>query len=623
MRASRLLLGMLLIGLWAPLARADLDAEQDRPYLLQVVLHMSDNRVFSQVFRDKVQREVGDSLQAALGKLARVEVASSHPRLAEVEEKGLQRALDGWNFITGTKLHFVFIDYVDGRYEIQARQYDGLAGLASPVLRMPPAPITDRQLVARSAALLVSEDFGVVGTVGRPDNDKVEVAIKGATVPGASLSPWLRRGDVFAVTQIVHQGADQRSYRQDWTLLVAQDEPQNGICPCRLFHRYKGSLQAGAGVAGYRCLKLHTVRAPLRLRLVAKDSPGTPLSGRTIQVRSQGFEGAAETRTTDNDGLIRTSQSYDNAAFVQILDSSEMLAQLPVQLIDDRPITVAVEPRRGGDQRAKLDTDRRQWQRKVYDTVEIATAIVRDFNDLMGLQAHDKAMAKLQEGVKILDTDLIDLKAKRASLGKEAASLNVALDLSQEEESLRDLETRGAQMKDRIANLQKTLQEESDPQRRKWAEMAEQARSLQEAYEFDKAIALYEKILAEGSEDKSVRAQLEQLKTAWAIKSPEHRQARAFIYQELPRVQNAADMKAKFKQAQDAFEVCRQVDDRLTPRMLLKVIGNITGKLAKELESLRVDTQDDRTTAETIKSVSDDLRRLSEEATDFLKKEKK
>jgi tetratricopeptide (TPR) repeat protein len=619
---------------------AGLDPELDQPYRLQVVLHLSDHRALTVPFCDKLQRDLHDSLQAALGKLARVEVLSVRQkdlearmpqpnpalaaRLREIEAAGLQRALDGWNFITGTKLHFVFIDYVDGRYEIQSRQYDGLAGLASPVVRTPPGPITDRQLVARSAALLVSEDFGVVGTVGSRQGDKVDVAIKGDAVPGASLSGWLRRGDVFAVTQLVmtrgSQRTSQRSDRQDWTMLVVQDEPQNGICKCQLYHRYENPLQPRAGALGYRCLKLYTLRAPLQLRLIAKDTPGTPLSGLSVQVRGQGSEGNGERLSTNSDGLVRTTRAYDNAAFVRVSDGTQVLAQLPVQLVSDRVITVAVEPKRGGDQRGQLEMHRRRWQRHIYDAVEIATAVARDFN---ALTARDKALAKLQEGIKILEAELTNLKAERANLSQEATALKVSLDLSQEEESLKELEGTGAKWRKHMDALAQTLQQESSPQRRKWAEMAEQARSLQDAYEFDKAIALYEKIIAEGSDDKSVEDQLKKLKDAWDTKNSELRQARVFIYETLPKVETAADMKAKLKQTQEAFDACQQAGDRLTPRMLLKVIVNITAKLAKELEPLRPqESDDDRRTAETIKSVSDDLRKLSEEVTGFLKGKK-
>ena len=50
-------------------------------------------------------------------------------------DRGLQHALDSWKYLSNTKIHFVLIDFVQGQYEISAREYDGTTGLASPVVR--------------------------------------------------------------------------------------------------------------------------------------------------------------------------------------------------------------------------------------------------------------------------------------------------------------------------------------------------------------------------------------------------------------------------------------------------------------------------------------------------------
>src|SRR5205085_11722736 len=97
-----------------------------------------------------------------------------------------------------TKTHFLLIDFVDGRYEIQARQHDGFTGLASPVVRR--SSTADRQLVARSAALLINVDIGLVGTLetGRMRGDNmVDIKLKGGSL-GAPLAPWIPKNQVFA-----------------------------------------------------------------------------------------------------------------------------------------------------------------------------------------------------------------------------------------------------------------------------------------------------------------------------------------------------------------------------------------------------------------------------------------
>src|SRR5438105_228095 len=93
-------------------ARGALDPESNKPYHLQVVLRIAENRLLTPVFRDLVERELRQSLQAALADLARVEIVRDHPLLKEVEAKGLQVALDGYSALSDTKTHFVLIDFV-------------------------------------------------------------------------------------------------------------------------------------------------------------------------------------------------------------------------------------------------------------------------------------------------------------------------------------------------------------------------------------------------------------------------------------------------------------------------------------------------------------------------------
>ena len=47
-----------------------LDPEPKTPYRLQVVLHFADHRLLTDVFRDRVERELRDGLQASFGDLS-------------------------------------------------------------------------------------------------------------------------------------------------------------------------------------------------------------------------------------------------------------------------------------------------------------------------------------------------------------------------------------------------------------------------------------------------------------------------------------------------------------------------------------------------------------------------
>src|SRR6266545_3040891 len=249
-------------------ARAALDPELKTPYQLQVVLHVAEHRLLTPIFQEQLARELGEHLQQTYGALARVEVVRGHKRLNDIRSRGLQ-ALDNWEELSNLKTHFVLIDYLDGQYRIRARQHDGLTGLASPVIRT--AATGERRLVARIAAEQIDRDFGLTGTVVGVRGRDVEVAIKGGGL-GVSLGRWIKHGEVFAIARLTEEAGQVRRTHLKWALLQVTEEPRDGVCRCKLYYRLEGDdLGQRAGVLGHRCLKLTTIRGPVRLRLTDKS----------------------------------------------------------------------------------------------------------------------------------------------------------------------------------------------------------------------------------------------------------------------------------------------------------------------------------------------------------------
>ena len=128
----------------------------------------------------------------------------------------------------------------------------------------------DRGFVAKAAALLIEQDFGLTGTFDawpaedKPGEDKpVVVQLKGVRL-GVPLKRWIKKGDVFAVVKMPFGNAAPGN-PVEWALLRVEAAPAgtDSTCVCRPFRRY-GPPAAGAG---YRCVKLGTISAPLRLRL--------------------------------------------------------------------------------------------------------------------------------------------------------------------------------------------------------------------------------------------------------------------------------------------------------------------------------------------------------------------
>ena len=113
-------------------ARAALDPETKKPYQFQIVLHIDASRVFTPLFQEQLQRDLANELKLIFGALARIEVTRTHPLLRDIETKGLNATLEGWDALSEQTTHFVFLDYAQGAYRIRTRFHDGPTGQTGP-----------------------------------------------------------------------------------------------------------------------------------------------------------------------------------------------------------------------------------------------------------------------------------------------------------------------------------------------------------------------------------------------------------------------------------------------------------------------------------------------------------
>jgi tetratricopeptide (TPR) repeat protein len=601
-----------------------LDPEPDKPYQLRVVLGVADQRLLTDVFKEQVERELRDGLQAALGDLATVEVVRTHPRLKEVEANGLEKALDAWKDVDGVKTHFVMIDYVNGQYEIQARQHDGYTGQSSPVVRTDHT--LDRQFVARTAALLVGKDFGLVGTVTGVDGQTARVTLKGSGL-GVALDRWIKKDDVFALVQISPgSGGGYRAVRVPWAVLQVQKDPEEGVCACQVYNRHPNPLAQGAGVLGYRCLKLNTIQAPLRLRVVeANDKKTIPKGGLQIHVRRHGFTGEDESKVqgvTDPDGFFSTEKDkdrgvFDHLAFASIVDGDKLLVpKIPVPLVDERPVVVPVNIK--VDASAQLTVRRDLWVGQVYESLLVMVDLFKDLEKLLKDKKHAEAMNRAQAAAKGLPDDLARFRQQRQMLVDDARGAK--LDLTEGDERLKELVTAQGKLHDLIGRLQAVLDKANDPKLKELQAKLSQAQLLENDAEFGKALDLYEQILKEDPDNVDLKKRYKKLKEDWSLKGDKekHRRARDYIYDTWPNV-DALKLKAELPRAREAFETCRDVGDFLTPQKLRKAVLVHAGHLKEQLAALMPDVnEDDRKAAKDIQEISEGLQVLVKEVNSYL-----
>jgi hypothetical protein len=604
-------------------ATAQAQGELNAPYHLHIVVHVAQNRLLTDVFRDRIERELRDGFQGALGDMGRVTVTHEHPRLAEVLERGL-RTLDGWKDRDEVKTHFVLIDYSGVHYEIRTRQYDGTVGRASPVVRRDRT--RDRDFVAKAAALLLKQDFGVLGTVQEaPAEPKqpVKVTLRGGAL--GDMARWVKKDDVFALAP--PEGGSPAALR--WALLQVEQAPtedaRDGLCVCRFFHRYQVP-----DIAGYRCIKLGTVQTPLRLRWVQQmpgGAKGKPLAQQlTVDIRRYGFDDEEMTKLqkrTDQNGVLETTGDGKNGvfahvAFVQVLKGAKNKPQVPIALCDDQPIFIEVNATE--DQDVLFTVLVATWQNNIADSLQMQTQLFKRLEKL-GAKAEqrEEVIQEAERGLRRSREDRTLLLKQKEELIKEAREKKVEFKTPREDKRLADL-AEGEQVLEQFVTEQRRIEAtENDPQLKKWKSAIENAKLLEKELEIDKAIAIYESVQKEGFKDAGLDEHLKKLRERWKVANAEHEQARQFIYRVWPTL-DTERLKDGLPKARKALKTCEDAGDLISIHKLLNGALAHADRLKKELEELHPELLiDDVEPAKLRKEIGEQIVQLGADIQEYLK----
>ena len=409
-----------------------------------------------------------------------------------------------------------------------------------------------------------------------------------------------------------------------WALLRAEAAPHaDGTVNCRLLQRYKQSLGGGPGVLGYRCIKLGTGRATLRLRLI-DEATRRPLP-ESVSIRRTSFDGVAdEELASDADGFVVSAKEYEQVAFVQVQAGATVRARIPVAIIDGgKAIVIPVAANPVAEARGQFDLRRRLWMSQLYESLLVVDDRFKELNRLVEAKEFDKAMKASQGWVEELKADLTRKEAEMTSL--RIAGRDAGLDrpdLGEGDQRLQEMRSPR-----RAGELRR--QDERDQGGRRAAPAllgkVERAKLLESEYDFAKAIDLYQQIAEQAQSEPALRQSAEakraSLEKAWATR--DRGDVQDFIFKQWPKLTKAAELKEQIDQAQKMFHACRDAGDRLTPRMLLKTNLQHATRLGKRLKELQPkDREEDRREAEDIAAVAGKLEKLTEEVSAFLREKK-
>jgi hypothetical protein len=581
------------------------------------------------LFQQRVAREVKDGLQAALGDLAKVKVLTKHPKLAEITRFGLARTLDNWRERSPFKTHFVLIDFSGTAYTIQTRQHDGLTGLPSPTVRH--GRERDPAYVGRTAALMVERDLGLLGTVeSEPDKEKrmVRVQLKGGGL-GTDLSQWVKKGEVFALVRVAGAGPGQLV---PWAVLQVEEPAKDGACVCHYFSRY-----VLGRVSGLVCVLIGTQTGPLRLRLM-QEKPGGKLGSLDaaviLQIRRTGFDGEDTTRlqlSTNGARDVDTSAMgekgiFNKLAFVSVLSGDKVRARVPVPLVDDKLIVLPVP---AGTEESNLIAFRfRNLQTNVFDSYRVQTDLFNKINELSGTpERRAEALAEVRKTIERCQQDHLRLAAERDEVVKEIASLPdkdqpSKAAITAVDNRLKLIKEGEKDLLKHLTALQEIEKKESDPKRKEWLIQMERAKALVKDGELGQAIAIYEKAPSEYV-TAALKTHLAQLKRNWEAKGEPQLKARKFIYTTWP-VLTTADMEGRVKEAMDAAGVCESARKFVWAVKLRSTTDKHIQRMLRELEALRPDVNlDDEKPAKRIEGLTKELKALIDKIDAILESGKK
>jgi hypothetical protein len=630
-----LLVAVAVVALAQP-ARAQLDTEVKQPYLWRVVLSAKPHPLITPEVRERLKRDVVAALQTGIGTFGAVEFidladlpADKEPLLQQFIEKGFP-ALDAPRDLTGAKTHFLKLEYRDGQFHIETRQYDGFTGLSSPLVRAQSVRGADQ--LGRAAGLLLERDFGLAGTVeampGR--TDLVKVQLRGAAL--GTVSTQVAVGDVFAVAAVrktnrpapppVRTATGKivapppgtvpppglTSAPRDFTLLKVNEITGDGSLRCVVLSRYANPMPTSSGIIGYRCMKLGTVKAPVAIQL--KNTDGAIYkTASAVSVRATDTDfGPGGDPVKDVCGFdtasaqFRSQRPLNNVACVTVALGATQAKQFPVPILSAAPIVLPFEIDPAKEERAAFEravlaaltqsADARAAQNVCFDAVA----------KFIEKQRNPEALARARGGFDAADAAEKQLTDELARLTEQAARVQKAegIDalLAKIKQNVETVRAYNVQLKKSAEQIALIVKRESDPN---FAAKEAQAQAvntrfelLYNAHEYDQAIAALEQLVALMPESAEVKDRRDKLVAEWKPKSDEHAKARDYLLRTWPAVATIPDFKDSLTQIRASVDVCKKNGDKLALRKLLVVFGTTGGKLSELVGALDQSNEADK-----------------------------
>ncbi len=639
------------------------DAESKTPYQILVLIQFPVDDHFTPFLRKELLRQTHHQLQAAMKGFSQIEVHD----LDEIDKKKLNavgqrfvekgfEGLDGANELDGIKTICVQFAHSQGEYTISLRQHDGNCGYTDQKVRK---EITiQRSFISRLLSRMLDRDLGIVATFEpRQGEKKVTLQFQSGELT-STWGKWVKPGDVFAVMQIKEmikraptpprpakndpKGKNKKNRyvppppptivrtgtRVEGTLVRVTSEVKQGICEAEIFERYNNSMPVRKPVIGYRCIKLGAIQSNVKLRFI--DMQGRPITSNLVNVRihSERFPD----RANDGDdmqminGIFYSKKRYNQLACIRVSLGEKLVAQIPIELLEDSVNTRQLRLEANADQKARIDQLRRDLLYQIVDLRRLQNGV---FRELIAMETAGERQDALQRGK--LSYASLEIESNLAKeeftrlqqkLIQEKTPGNPLADCDQHLQLL----LKGQQdLKKHLEDLETIIKADNDPsivaKRKKIQEDVRQAELLLQQGEFEKALAKYKEIIAE-VEDNAGKEKFQkiydQIQESWKVKDEEHQQARKFFLEVWPKLSTLVEIETNLPLAKKSFAKCKAVKDRLTLIRFIQTAPEVLAKATEEITRLSESTEEDgQTKLMKYKPVVDELDQFIKEVTLF------
>ena len=631
-----------------------LDPEAKEPYRWRVALHLSRHPVFSGSFREQLGKEIRAALQSTHGAAGEIEIVDlaapndpANPMWKAYAERGWA-ALDpsATRELNGVKTHILKIDYRDGAFQLEAKQYDGFCGIASPLPRK--QTTRSSEMLSRVALLLLEPDFGPVGTVepiaAEPEN--VMVTLRGHSV--APMANYVKMGDIFAVSVVRDERkptdpkADARApvatFRTGvpfpYTLLKVIAPVQDGACKCVVLTRWRDAFgldilgRNARRRVGLRCIKLPTKETHVQLRLVGLDGSPHP-RGSLLSVAGTDLDFAAQPAGDDlfamRGGVYKSARTFTNVACISISVGAGRSQQFPIPVLSDEPIVLKFEVKQEEEDRALFANEVNAVRGRVSELVAAQVALFSTMNSLIDGGKNRDALSRAEDGLARADPTEKSLADEVKQLRERPLAADETLKkiLDRCDAQLGIVRRGQKTLTERIEQLKERALASADPAKLekefRAKELAARIKDLLSRGDVPEALEAYDQLINLVPEQQDLKDTREKLLAEWTPKDDEHRKSRDTL-----RTWQAAKTVEEFRvglaTVKAMIEVFTRKRDSLGMRRLLNSFEPTYAALNTILQATEGTTEEGAKTILLIEDIVAKARLLEESVREFANK---